>query len=390
MPGFLETMLDKAGGRDYLMKQRAMALLLSDIIAFFAAVFIFLDVATSPVYYSARTLDIVGSLTVMFGALISVGFLIKGYYKAGAHLIVALITLAIWSSNLFQAGNITIKSETFYLVALSIISALLLGRIWIIIYGTGSLIVVSYITMQLMVTSDQARTFFLDACISIATVTSIAVLISATYDKVLGQVKWLLGEQQVANQSLRNLNLKLEQIEAQRRQFYRETIYSVTGGKLRISDEAEIKPYVECCDESLQVIDIQDITNARNCIKNYCFSHGLIGDSLDMFVAAVGEALTNAYKHAGGGVVFVGSDERRVWVITIDHGPGIESLALPRSVLLRGYSTKASLGLGYSIILDASDEVILKTDETGTALVLIINFKAESQEITLGNLPDTW
>ena len=73
-----------------------------------------------------------------------------------------------------------------------------------------------------------------------------------------------------------------------------------------------------------------------------------------------------------------------------DKGPGIGSLILPRATLARGFSTKPSLGMGYSIMLDVVDRLLLKTDEWGTTLLLIQMFQDPFAGEMVDRFPDTW
>jgi anti-sigma regulatory factor (Ser/Thr protein kinase) len=109
-----------------------------------------------------------------------------------------------------------------------------------------------------------------------------------------------------------------------------------------------------------------------------------------MFLASVGEAMTNALKHANGGEVFCGSSREELWVGIADTGPGISTLTIPSAMLRRGYSTKASLGMGFSIMLDASDRVLLSTGPEGTTVILFKRLGEEIPRISLADLADTW
>lgn len=161
-----------------------------------------------------------------------------------------------------------------------------------------------------------------------------------------------------------------EQMEEQKRSFYRDTIYSVTEGKLDVCDDCVTDSYLHGAELQVEASEAFQARDARHAAIEFCSAHGLSGDRLDGFTIGVGEAITNAIKHGADGRVYAGIRESCVWVGVADRGPGIESLILPRAVLLRGFSTKPSLGLGYSIMLDAADRVHLKTDSTGTVVVL--------------------
>lgn len=179
-------------------------------------------------------------------------------------------------------------------------------------------------------------------------------------------------------------------VEEQKRQFYRETIFSVTSGRLDICDDGELTPYRLASQITMEVRGAAQASAARRGIDEFCREHGLTGDRLAAFMIGVGEAITNAVKHGTRGYVYAGVRDERIWVGIQDSGPGIESLILPRAVLLRGFSTKPSLGLGYSVMLDVADQIHLKTDEHGTFVILEKRLAERNVELSLRDLPDTW
>jgi anti-sigma regulatory factor (Ser/Thr protein kinase) len=78
-------------------------------------------------------------------------------------------------------------------------------------------------------------------------------------------------------------------------------------------------------------------------------------------VNPVCEALTNALKHARGGTYQVFAKDGCVQVAIADEGPGIDFRTLPRATLVPGFSTAASLGMGFTIMLQLCDRVLLCT-----------------------------
>jgi PAS domain S-box-containing protein len=184
---------------------------------------------------------------------------------------------------------------------------------------------------------------------------------------------------------------KLEKsMEAQKRQFYRETILSVTDGKLNICDPPDLRPYLSRAIIKTEVKDPSQVGPARRMLERYFAENGLAGDRLSAFTIAVGEAITNAVKHGGFGRVYGGTKDGSVWASVTDNGGGIESLILPRATLMRGFSTKPSMGLGYSIILEIADRVLLKTGRRGTTVILLKNLVEQEPIISPEKLPDTW
>ena len=59
-----------------------------------------------------------------------------------------------------------------------------------------------------------------------------------------------------------------------------------------------------------------------------------------------------------------------------DRGPGIRPEDLPASILLPGFSTKISLGMGYTLMLKLVDRVRLSTGPEGTIVQLEKLFQA--------------
>jgi anti-sigma regulatory factor (Ser/Thr protein kinase)/CheY-like chemotaxis protein len=179
-----------------------------------------------------------------------------------------------------------------------------------------------------------------------------------------------------------------KQAEEERRRFYRETIVSATGGKLDICDPADVEPYLSGASLVIDVSKPHEVGPVLREVSAACSGLGLGEDRMWEFEIAVGEAVTNALKHAGGGRVYVGSAGDEIWAGVSDGGPGIDSVVLPCAVLRRGFSTKPSMGLGYSIMLDATDRMLLKTGPDGTTVVLV---KSREEKVPdLGALPDTW
>lgn len=84
----------------------------------------------------------------------------------------------------------------------------------------------------------------------------------------------------------------------------------------------------------------------------------------------------------------MGSTDSVVWVAVSDQGNGIEHLTLPRAVLLKGYSTKHSLGIGYTVMLGVADRVLLATSKDGTTVILTKSLDAPSDIEPFALVPD--
>lgn len=80
-------------------------------------------------------------------------------------------------------------------------------------------------------------------------------------------------------------------------------------------------------------------------------------DRVADYELCVGETATNAWKHAGGGIVSLHTLPDAMLVMVTDSGSGIEALALPELALTRGYTTAKSLGVGYKAVISLADQV---------------------------------
>lgn len=178
--------------------------------------------------------------------------------------------------------------------------------------------------------------------------------------------------------------------EDEKRQFYRETIRSVTDGKLEIATRDAVHGYTDSADLVLDFETASELSRVREQVVSFCENAGMGEGDASGFVSAVGEAMNNALKHAGSGKLIAGVAEAELWAGVSDSGPGIATLTLPGATLRRGYSTKVSMGMGYSIMLEVSDRIMLSTGPEGTTVILFKNLTETRPAMTLDDLPDTW
>lgn len=179
--------------------------------------------------------------------------------------------------------------------------------------------------------------------------------------------------------------------EEEKRAFYREAIKNVTEGKLVLITRSEADECLESAVMSAEITSLQGMSAVRHKLMKYLRSKGLSGDELGLFLTGVGEAMTNAVKHGREGCVYAGVDEEQcVWVAVSDHGAGIETLSLPGATLLRGFSTKISMGMGYSIMIEVSDRVLLYTGNDGTTVILKKCSRKPQHSMSLDDIPDIW
>lgn len=200
----------------------------------------------------------------------------------------------------------------------------------------------------------------------------IPVEVSARTVRVDDTVMAVVVARDIAERKREEERRREEAVAAERdkRRFYRETITAVTGGKFELADSAEAEGWIRDPEVSIQLSGSDEIADARHDLIEYCRASGMVDSSADEFELAVGEALGNAIKHVGEAWAFAGTDDDRAWVAVADHGKGIDTFMIPKVVILPGFSTEASLGLGYTLILRVCDHVKLATGPEGTTVVM--------------------
>lgn len=150
---------------------------------------------------------------------------------------------------------------------------------------------------------------------------------------------------------------------------YREALLAVTGGRLRLVELKAIQDMV-ASGELLafgEAGDPMDIPRARQVVAGLPM---LPSSRRRAILLCLSEALANAVKHAGSGKWGVLQARDRLRVVVEDSGPGIELTELPRATLMQHYSTKESLGSGFTLMLYYSDRIYLATGFHGTSIVL--------------------
>jgi anti-sigma regulatory factor (Ser/Thr protein kinase) len=162
------------------------------------------------------------------------------------------------------------------------------------------------------------------------------------------------------------------------RQVYVEVIDAVTGGKLILLTEDALAAELGaplCI--PMTISSPAQVAKARRLVTQTAVESFPEWSGFRELVTPVCEALNNAIKHGQGGTYQVYARGDRLQVAVVDEGPGIDFRTLPRATLMPGYSTAASLGMGFTIMLQLCDRVLLSTRPGRTEIVLEV--KAESE-----------
>lgn len=163
---------------------------------------------------------------------------------------------------------------------------------------------------------------------------------------------------------------KEREMHRQELQAYREAIAAVTGGRLHLVSGEDVD---EMLSEGTELArgeawQTHDVPQARRVVQEVL----PVMDSRRRHAIALclTEALANALKHAGGGWWQARQLGDTVRIVVQDRGPGIKTSELARATLMQHYSTKNSLGCGFTLMLYYADYLYLHTGPTGTSLVL--------------------
>jgi ligand-binding sensor protein/anti-sigma regulatory factor (Ser/Thr protein kinase) len=180
---------------------------------------------------------------------------------------------------------------------------------------------------------------------------------------------WVLSATDVTE--LREAERALRRQEEDIRHAYVDVLDAVTGGKLiLLTDEQLADELGTPLGHQIVFGAPAELATARHRLvraAETCFPGRIRHTDL---LSTVGEALDNALKHAGGGAYQAFARDDCLQVAVSDDGPGIDFRMLPRATLVPGFSTAASLGMGFTIMLQLCERVLLTTRPGRTVVVL--------------------
>ncbi|MCC2670104.1 MAG: hypothetical protein K0Q72_2575, partial [Armatimonadetes bacterium] len=186
--------------------------------------------------------------------------------------------------------------------------------------------------------------------------------LSETFQQTVRRLSSLVHELEAAHEHT-------IRIELEKKQFYREVIRAVTRGKFELVDPGDV-PEIGTLVHDLPASTGPEYAAVRAAVRKLTSERGLSEDRCADLLLATGEAITNAMKHATEGrcLIYAGDDALAIRVT--DRGGGIASHQLPATILTPGFSTKVSLGMGYTMMRKRCDRVGLATGPEGTLIQL--------------------
>ncbi|MCE5323370.1 PAS domain S-box protein [bacterium] len=151
-------------------------------------------------------------------------------------------------------------------------------------------------------------------------------------------------------------------------EFYRRTIMAATDGKLLMAEKHEIYQIGGPCIAEYEIASVEDIGKIRMAASEIAILAGMDEPLVHDFAVTIGEAGTNALKHAGGGQASIHRATDSLMFIVSDCGPGIEAMTIPQVAFVKGYTTAGTLGMGYKIIIALAEKVYIATSNVGTTV----------------------
>ncbi|MBO8163812.1 MAG: ATP-binding protein [Brevibacillus sp.] len=157
-------------------------------------------------------------------------------------------------------------------------------------------------------------------------------------------------------------------------ELYKQVLSIVTEQKLVLLQDVELYELIKASDRRSTIFigEAADLARVRQAIREVLGACSIAPARLLHFIVAVNEAATNTITHgkAGRVDVYLSEKEHVCRVVVFDQGTGISLSELPQVTLLPGYSTRASLGAGFQVMLSYADRVMLNSSPMGTKIVL--------------------
>lgn len=156
---------------------------------------------------------------------------------------------------------------------------------------------------------------------------------------------------------------------------YRDVIYAITQSRFILMDFKEITPIVRGGElaNKIKLIQPEDVHNARVLVEQFLTDRNISQRQIMHIMLCVSEAATNVIKHAKNGSMQIRILKDKIRIIVCDRGSGMDFDKLPNMLFLKGFSTKISMGSGFSIIYKFTNKIYLSTTKHGTFLAMDFN-----------------
>ncbi len=174
-----------------------------------------------------------------------------------------------------------------------------------------------------------------------------------------------------------------ERQELLRRAICGDMLYTVSGGKISLCTRDQILEEwpAQAAMAHVTIREPSDIRQVREMVHRVMAQAGMDTDRAGDFALCVSEAATNALLHGMGGVASVAAQNGCIRARIEDRGTGISLDQLPSATLVKGWSSKRSMGLGFTVMVETTDRIFLNTGGNGTTLILEMGVTAPAPEL---------
>jgi len=155
------------------------------------------------------------------------------------------------------------------------------------------------------------------------------------------------------------------------RRAYADVVSAMTGGRLLIVPIEELPDQLgERVLGPLSFHDEAGPGEIRHAMHEFATEHLKELSWESGFEVALGEALLNALKHAGGGAASLHVCNDVLQAVIEDKGPGIDFGVVAPASDEGGYDRVHTLGVGFTLILSFTSRILLASGREGTTVVL--------------------
>jgi anti-sigma regulatory factor (Ser/Thr protein kinase) len=158
--------------------------------------------------------------------------------------------------------------------------------------------------------------------------------------------------------------------EALRRVIHREVMSAVTSGRIVLCDQREMDSEWPRMTGAVPITREEHVRDVREAAKKIALRAGMSDERAADLALCASEAATNALLHGRGGSAAVEHRDGKVRIRVADTGSGIDPLSLSKATLQKGWSSRASMGLGFTVINETADRLFLATSPGGTTLIV--------------------
>ena len=154
----------------------------------------------------------------------------------------------------------------------------------------------------------------------------------------------------------------------------RDLLLSLTNDKLYLvmdKDEFPEIVFKKNPEVSIKINTVEDLACAKKTVEDFFYKKNWNKNKIFDIIISVSEAVSNVLKHAQKGDMNIYYDNDSAYIFVSDRGEGIDLEDIPR-LIQKGESSKSSLGMGFSIILELASAVWIHTNSNGTILRMLI------------------